>query len=269
MRTLLGKWGFSGYWSGFGGLSLGKALVWALLAVFAAPGHSLEVAVQYFNQTAARITLTHVPAKEPLGAIRLRLRLRPEAGAQALAAVAAEPGPWSQMRPEMRWTGNDVTLWALAPNLGESLDGESRKIVHVDVNLAPTRTLALAADLIDSVIVEEAFGPTGGKVAPGSRLTLGLALPRGPLMGSLVEKTDGASRSLTFTLGKAQRVRVHVSDVRGRRVANVFDRKLGPGMHELQWNGKADGGKPMAPGIYSLRLEAGTYVYDRKLEVKP
>ena len=108
-----------------------------------------------------------------------------------------------------------------------------------------------------------------GKVAPDSRLTLGLAVPRGPLMGSLVDKIDGASRSLTFTLAKAQRVRIHVSDVRGRRVANVFDRKLGPGMHELQWNGKADGGKPMAPGIYSLRLEAGTYVYDRKLEVKP
>jgi hypothetical protein len=225
--------------------------------------------VQYFNQTGARITVTHVPAKEPLGAIRLRLRLRPEAGAQAMAAVAAEPGPWSQVRPEMRWAGNDVTLWALAPALGESLDGEPRTIAHMDVNLAPTRLLAGAADLIDSVIVEEAFGPTGKKASPDSRLTLGLAAPRGPLMGSLVEKIDGPARSLTFTLGKAQRVRVHVSDVRGRRVANVFDRKLAPGMHELQWNGKADGGKPMAPGIYSLRLEAGTYVYDRKVEVKP
>jgi flagellar hook capping protein FlgD len=229
----------------------------------------LEVAVQYFNQTAARITVTHIPAKEPLGAIRLRLRLRPEAGAQAMAAVSAEPGPWSQVRPEMRWTGNDVTLWALAPSLGESLIGESRMIAHVDVNLAPTRTLAAAADLIDSVILEEAFGPTGKKAAPDTRLTLGLGAPRGPLMGSLVEKTAGDSRFLTFTLGKAQRVRVHVSDVRGRRVANVFDGKLGPGMHELQWNGKAEGGKAMAPGVYSLRLEAGTYVYDRKLEVKP
>lgn len=267
MRTPTGGFVSMGFMGGLGGSR--RAPAWALLAVLAAPIHSLEVAVQYFNQTGARITVTHIPAKEPLGAIRLRLRLRPEAGAQAMAAGAAESGPWSQVTPEMRWAGNDVSLWALAPNLGESLVGEARMIAQVDMNLAPTRALAGASDLIDSVIVEEAFGPTGKKVLPDSRLTLGLAAPRGALMGSLVEKIDGPSHSLTFTLAKAQRVRVHVSDFRGRRVANVFDRKLGPGMHDVQWNGKADGGKPMAPGFYSLRLEAGSYAYDRKLEVKP
>ncbi|MEO6096984.1 MAG: FlgD immunoglobulin-like domain containing protein [Fibrobacteria bacterium] len=230
---------------------------------------ALDVNVRFSGPNAAVITVTHVPAKEALGAIRLRLRLKAAAGAQVVAAAAPELGPWAQVMPEVRRIGDNVTVWALAPNLGRSLDGNQRLIVHLDLGLSPSGALAVAEDLIDSVIVEEAFGPSGAKTTVGRNLSTGLALPRGALSQAPVEKIDGITRTLNFALAKTQRVRVFVSDFRGRRVADVFDRKLPAGMHELTWNGRADGGGLLAAGTYSLRFEAGTYVYDRKLEVQP
>ena len=230
---------------------------------------ALEVNVGFAGPNAAIITVTHVPAKEALGAIKLRLRLKPAAGVQVVAAAAPELGPWSQVMPEVRRSGENVTIWALAPNLGQSLDGNARLIAQLSLGLAPAGALAVAEDLIDSVIVEEAFGPSGAKTTVGKSLSTGLAAPRGALSQTPTEKINGVTRTLNFSLAKAQRVRVYVSDFRGRRVADVFDRKLAAGMHELTWNGRADGGGPLAAGTYSLRFEAGTYVYDRKVEVLP
>jgi hypothetical protein len=240
----------------------------AVLAL-ASLGHPLDVNVTFFGQTGAMITVTHVPAKEPLGALKIRLRLKPQAGAQVIVATAPEPGPWSQVMPELRRSGENLTVWALAPNLGESLDGKTREVAHLDMILSPTATLAAAADLIDSVIVEEAFGPSGKKTTVAQNLVTSLVPASKPMAGAPVEKIDGPARTLSFTLAKAQRVRVFVSDFRGRRVADVFDRKLSQGMHEIRWDGKASAGGPLPAGTYSLRFEAGTYVYDRKVEVKP
>jgi hypothetical protein len=241
---------------------------WAGLLALISYGHTLDVDVRFFDQSGAAINVTHVPSKEPLGAVKLRLRLKPEAGTQAVSSTAPALGPWSQVMPEVRRSGNYVTVWAMAPNLGESRDSEARLVAHLDLSLSPSKPLASAADLIDSVIVEEAFGPAGRKATVANTLTTGL-VPAAPMAQAPVEKVRGLTRSLTFSLAKSQRVRVFVSDFRGRRMADILDKKLSAGMHELTWDGKADGGSPMPAGVYSLRLEAGTYVYDRKLEVLP
>jgi hypothetical protein len=252
-----------------GGTIQGGALC-VVLSLFGWTGaQALDVNVRFAGPNAATVTVTHVPAKEALGAIKLRLRLKAAAGVQVVAAAAPELGPWSQVMPEVRRSGENVTVWALAPNLGKSLDGNTRLIAHLDLGLSPSGALSVAEDLIDSVIVEEAFGPSGAKTAVGKSLSTGLAAPRGAISQAPVEKINGAIRTLNFALAKTQRVRIYVSDFRGRRVANVFDRKLAAGMHELTWNGRADGGGPLSAGTYSLRFEAGTYVYDRKLEVLP
>jgi hypothetical protein len=52
-------------------------------------------------------------------------------------------------------------------------------------------------------------------------------------------------------------VRVLVHDVRGRRVAELTAGMQPAGAGELLWNGTATGGRPVAPGTYFLRVEAG------------
>jgi hypothetical protein len=244
---------------------------WAGLLTLAAlitQGHPMDVDVNFSEQTgAAHIRIFHVPAKEPLGAVKLRLKLRPEAGLEAMTILEPAAGPWSQFMPQAVRSGNTLTLWAMAPNIGESRDSSAKLIFDVNLVLAAAKPMALAADLIDSVVVEEAWTPFGQKTVLAKNLTTGLRSAPGTPGSNLVERMRGSTRSLDFNLGKAQRVRVYVSDFRGRRMADILDKKLAAGMHEVTWDGKADGGGPLPAGTYFLRLEAGTYAYDRKLEV--
>lgn len=238
------------------------------LATLITQGHPMDVDVNFSEQSgAAHIRIFHVPAKEPLGAVKLRLTLRPEAGLEAVTTLEPAAGPWSQFMPQTVRSGNTLTLWAMAPNIGESRDSSAKLVFDVNLVLAATKPMSVAADLIDSIVVEEAWTPFGRKTVLGKNLTTGLRSTPRALAPTLVERIRGSSRSLNFSLGKTQRVRVYVSDFRGRRMADILDKKLTPGMHEITWDGKADGGNPLPAGTYFLRLEAGTYAYDRKLEV--
>jgi hypothetical protein len=215
----------------------------------------------------ARIRIFQSPGKEPLGAVKLRLKLRSEAGLQSVASQAPANGPWSQFAPQWRRSGDELILWAMAPNIGESRDSTAHVLADLDLVLSPAAPITAAGSLIDSVIVMEAWTPFGKTAHLGSYLTTGLRARKEPIRSADVGGIRGSARSLSFTLGKAMRVRVYASDFRGKRVATILDSKLAAGMHELTWNGKADGGKSLAVGTYFLRLEAGGYAYDRKLEV--
>jgi hypothetical protein len=67
-----------------------------------------------------------------------------------------------------------------------------------------------------------------------------------------------ASTSVRFDLRERTAVRLRVIDVRGRRVATLLDGEyLDAGGHAVAWNGKDDAGRPVAPGVYVVTLEAG------------
>ena len=50
----------------------------------------------------------------------------------------------------------------------------------------------------------------------------------------------------------------HLSNDGGRRVAVAARGKFGAGRGELVWNGKDASGRPVAPGVYFLRVQAST-----------
>lgn len=64
------------------------------------------------------------------------------------------------------------------------------------------------------------------------------------------------SGRIQFTLAERGVVRLSVFDLRGRRVARLVDEALESGPHSVIWNGSADAGGRLGPGIYWLRLEA-------------
>jgi hypothetical protein len=239
-------------------------------ALCVSEGHSLDVDVGIAQRgaTSARIRLFHSPAKEPLGAIRVRLKLKPEAGLAAYSNVRPVEGPWSQFPAQVERKNDELVIWAMAPNIGASRDSTPMLIADLPIAFESGGAMTKAEDVIDSVIVEEAYTPFGKKTLAGGALTTtGLRTVKDVTGPGPVERVRGRTRTLDFTLTKPRRVTVYVSDIRGKRMATILDRKMPAGMHEVAWNGTSDGGHPLPAGTYFLRLEAGAYTYDRKLEV--
>lgn len=242
---------------------------YAAAAMLAAlPGRALEVQVSYgADGSQARIRIQHPPANEPLGALRIRLKLKESAGASALTLYRPDAGPWSQLAPELRREGQVAEILAVAPAMGESRVAALVTVAELGLQLSRPG-LRSAADLVDSMWVEEALLPWGGKAAVGSRLTTALG-KAAPFPQPPSQRIQGSRRTLTFTLARESDVRVEVMDARGRQAVQVFAGRMRAGMNEVAWDGAGRGGKPLPPGRWFLRLEAGSFTYDTPVEVKP
>jgi hypothetical protein len=56
-----------------------------------------------------------------------------------------------------------------------------------------------------------------------------------------------------------------VYDVRGAVVRRLWDGSAAAGGHKVRWDGTADDGSPLPPGVYLYKLEAGDRVAVKKL----
>jgi hypothetical protein len=62
-----------------------------------------------------------------------------------------------------------------------------------------------------------------------------------------------------------RRVVVEVFDVVGRKVATIRDNYMGPGVHEMRWDGRGPRGHPAASGVYFVRAVSCREQATRKL----
>lgn len=67
----------------------------------------------------------------------------------------------------------------------------------------------------------------------------------------------GASMTLHYELDQPGRVNATICDARGRHVATLGDDHRQAGAHRASWAGTNDEGRPMASGVYFLRLRVG------------
>ncbi len=74
-----------------------------------------------------------------------------------------------------------------------------------------------------------------------------------------------ANTRIRFELPAASPVRVVVVDANGRLVATLHDGELGPGSHDLVWDGSSDGGTNAAAGVYFYRLTTEASVQVRRM----
>jgi hypothetical protein len=114
----------------------------------------------------------------------------------------------------------------------------------------------------DGVYRHVHYPPTGGPdvgPAPGAAAS-GLALdPAAP-------NPFRAGTTLRFALAAPARVDLDVIDVRGRVVARVLDQEPRfAGRHAVAWDGRDAAGRPVASGVYFLRLQAGEEQRTRKI----
>jgi hypothetical protein len=73
------------------------------------------------------------------------------------------------------------------------------------------------------------------------------------------------STRIPFELTHGGRVTLEVYDVAGRRVRAVLDRALPAGLHEAEWDGRDDGGRGVASGVYFYRMRAGSRTETRRM----
>ena len=77
----------------------------------------------------------------------------------------------------------------------------------------------------------------------------------------------GGSTRIGFRLATGERVRLVVFDPMGRKVAELLQRPMDPGAHEVAWNGCDARGRRVPAGVYFYRLETTTAAFTRKLVV--
>jgi flagellar hook assembly protein FlgD len=73
--------------------------------------------------------------------------------------------------------------------------------------------------------------------------------------------------TIRFTLATASRATVKIVDVAGRLVRTLGSEELAAGPHDLVWDGKAEGGAAVRPGVYFYRLEAAGWSSQRRVVV--
>jgi flagellar hook assembly protein FlgD len=60
-------------------------------------------------------------------------------------------------------------------------------------------------------------------------------------------------------------VSLGIYDVSGARVRTLVNETVSAGPHEVMWDGRSDGGAPVASGVYVYRLRSGNSLVSRKM----
>lgn len=72
--------------------------------------------------------------------------------------------------------------------------------------------------------------------------------------------------TIAYDLAERRAVTLAVYDVSGRRVRTLVDgESTGPGRYERVWDGRDDGGRSVASGVYFYRLDAGGFAETRRM----
>lgn len=161
-----------------------------------------------------------------------------DAAAQVLEAFCSGANPW--------FTGPARAVGLLSAFNGQSSQGDWTLTVSdragqdtgtlVDWELITTPALAGTCDVCANVDAPISIGP--------QRFELSSGRPN-----PFTRSTD-----IRFQLAKAGRASLRVYDVAGHMVAQLVDRDLPAGWHNVTWDGTGRDRTPMAPGIYFYKL---------------
>ena len=101
-----------------------------------------------------------------------------------------------------------------------------------------------------------------GTLVGATSMDLGLPPPHARLLG-VAPNPFNPGTAITFTVPRAQRVRVAVHDLAGRRLATLADAGFAVGDHALRWDGTDGEGRALPSGAYVVHLESDRQVQSR------
>lgn len=88
------------------------------------------------------------------------------------------------------------------------------------------------------------------------------AVPDGYSLGSNYPNPFNPSTTISFTIAQPEHVSLTVYDALGRAVAKVVDADLGAGTHTASFDGRT-----LASGMYVYRIQAGSFVAEKKMQL--
>jgi hypothetical protein len=95
------------------------------------------------------------------------------------------------------------------------------------------------------------------------------ALPREFALAQNRPNPFSNATTLRFDLPRAERVRLEVFDLQGRRVATLANGDWPAGSHAIEWTRRSSTGVPVQPGVYVYTIEAGAFRAQRKMVLLP
>jgi hypothetical protein len=149
-----------------------------------------------------------------------------------------------------------VTDFNASSSLGPGLDFAEDGYVWVEVD---------ADDLSDA---------TSHELILGVQVSTPSAVPGGEPVSAALLQVTGAnpftdSTRLRCQLARSAPIRLALFDAEGRRLRTLFSGLAEPGAHEFDWDGRTDGGSPVAAGVYFARLASdGSIQHQRLVRVR-
>lgn len=117
-------------------------------------------------------------------------------------------------------------------------------------------TLCGTTTSLSPFAVAQPAGPTGVDGPAPSQFALYPCMPN-PFNPSTTIRYDVRENGT--------RVSIDVFDVTGRRVRSLVDGARPAGQQSVTWNGRDNGGNPVASGVYFYRMVAGSFTQTRKM----
>jgi hypothetical protein len=77
-----------------------------------------------------------------------------------------------------------------------------------------------------------------------------------PIITSNYPNPFNPSTTIAFSIPETGRVNVSIYNIRGQRVKTLYNADLERGHHRLVWNGRDNGNRNVASGVYFIRLDA-------------
>ena len=71
--------------------------------------------------------------------------------------------------------------------------------------------------------------------------------------------------TVRFDLARAGFTELDVYDLNGRHVRSLVNENLAEGEHQAIWDGRSDGGRPLASGVYLFRLRGKDFVETQRV----
>lgn len=120
-----------------------------------------------------------------------------------------------------------------------------------DFSAVPGRTYFYRFDLRLAEGGTASFGPYAADISPTLARPLRASISPNPGAGPSRVSLFAATPAGGTTSAEAA-----LFDLQGRRVATLFRGTLPAGLTRLDWNGRGEGGRTLAGGVYMLRLTA-------------